>query len=70
MPSKALPSVEDLPQRSATYVKTKWPYLRRKVRSAGSVAITRHGKIAAVMMDATLYREMAALADAARKHGR
>jgi PHD/YefM family antitoxin component YafN of YafNO toxin-antitoxin module len=70
MSSKAFPGVEELPRRSATYARTKWPNLRRKVRSAGCVAITKHGKVQVIAMSAANYRNMAALVDEERKFRR
>lgn len=70
MPTKVIPNVDELPKRSATYAKTRWPYLKRKVRQAGCVSITRHGKVQVVVVSAEVYREMVALAEAAHKHRR
>jgi hypothetical protein len=68
MPTKINPDVDELPKRSATYVRTRWAYLKRKVRQAGCVSITRYGKVQVVMVSAAVYREMVALAEEARNH--
>ena len=70
MGAKPLPDVEGLSRRSVTYAKTKWPYLKRKVRSVGCVAITSRGKVQAVAMDASLYQKMVSLISKPKKRRR
>jgi hypothetical protein len=70
VPTKINPNIDELPKLSATYVRTRWPYLKRKVRQAGCVSITRYGKVQVVMVSAALYREMVALAEEVHKHRR
>jgi prevent-host-death family protein len=57
----SLPKLEDLPRRNATQVKNQWSDLVREVRARGSVAVTHHDRVEMVVVDATKYREMAAL---------
>jgi prevent-host-death family protein len=58
---------DNLPQRSATQVKNKWADLVREVRAAGSVAITHHNKVEMVVVDASTYQRMVALAEGAKE---
>lgn len=58
----SLPPIDELPRRNATEVKNKWSDLVDAVRGSGSVAVTNHGKIEIVVVEAGKYREMAALA--------
>ena len=70
MSIRTLAGVDELPKRSATYVKTKWPPLKRKVSQDGCVSITRYGKVQVVAVSPAVYREMVALAEEAYKHRR
>jgi PHD/YefM family antitoxin component YafN of YafNO toxin-antitoxin module len=56
-----LQRIEDLPQRAASDIKRRPTDLMRQVRASGVVAITHRGKVEMIMMDAPLYRRMAAL---------
>lgn len=66
MPADIIPSLEKLPQESATQVKNKWAEVVRKVRKLGSVAVTQHNQVEMVVMDAETYRKISALAEKAR----
>jgi prevent-host-death family protein len=55
--------IEELPRRNATQVKNKWSALVREVRASGSVAVTHHGKVEMVVVEAANYRKMVALAE-------
>jgi prevent-host-death family protein len=62
--------IEELPRRTSTEVKNQWSALAREVRARGSVAVTHHGKVEAVIMDADAYRKMAALVEETRARDR
>jgi hypothetical protein len=61
--STRLPPIEQLPHRSATDDMFRSGELAREIRSAGGVAITLHGEVEMVMIDAQTYRELAELAE-------
>ncbi len=66
MPADIIPSLQKLPQRSATQVKNKWAEVVREVRKLGSVAVTQHSQVEMVVMDAETYQKISALAEEAR----
>jgi len=62
--------INRLPRRNATEVKNKWGDLVREVRARGQVAITQHGKVEMVLLDADHYREMMARIQGVEKRNR
>lgn len=62
-----LSPVEELPRRNATETKNRWGRVVREVRALGAVAITSHGYVEVVVIDAGKYRELLALVDAAEE---
>lgn len=63
----SLPPIEELPRRNATDAKNRWGRLVREVRVLGAVAITSHGYVEMVVIEAGKYRELVALVDAAEE---
>jgi prevent-host-death family protein len=59
--------IEDLPNRPATEVKNRWGEVVREARASGGVAVTSHGKVELVVLDAGRYRELAALVEGAKE---
>ena len=55
-----LQHIEDLPRRTVADVKSNFADVMREVRKTGVVAITSHGKIEVVMVDAGEYRRRTA----------
>lgn len=63
----SLPPIDELPRRNATEAKNRWGRLVREVRALGAVAITNHGYVEVIVIDAGKYRELVALVDAAEE---
>lgn len=61
MPADFMPPLEQLPQRTAAKLKNEWVEIVREMAKFGSVAITDHGQVGMVVMDAEVYRKMYAL---------
>ena len=53
-----LPRIEELPRRTTTDLRNKFPDVVDEVRAKGLAAITYRGTIEAVLIDATTYRTM------------
>lgn len=64
----SLPEIEKLPRRNATEAKNRWGALVREARTLGAIAITSHGYVEVVVMEAGKYRELAAFVGAAEEH--
>jgi prevent-host-death family protein len=62
--------LEELPRRTSSEAKNQWSALSRDVRARGSVAVTHHGRVEMVVVDAAIYREMAALVEDAKTRDR
>lgn len=62
--------IEELPCRTSSEVKNQWSALSRDVRARGSIAVTHHGRVEMVVVDAAIYREMAALVEDAKARDR
>lgn len=56
--SSALPSIDEMPRKNASQVKSMWGDVCRAVRQAGSVAVTNRSAVEMVLVDAAVYREM------------
>ena len=69
MPADIIPSLNTLPQRSATQVKNRWADVVRDVRKLGSVAITQHNQVEMVVMNAEIYQKIVAHTEEARVRG-
>lgn len=57
----SLPPIEKLPRRNATEVKNRWGGFFREARALGAIAITSHGDVEVVVIEAGKYRELVAL---------
>ena len=53
-----LPTLEDLPHRTASHVKNRWGEVVRQVRESGSVAVTCHSSVEMVLVDSATYRRL------------
>ena len=53
-----LRNIDDLPRQNASQVKNKWGEIVRQVRQDHVVAITNHGTIEMVLLDAVVYRQL------------
>lgn len=53
-----LPELDQLRRQTASDVKNKWREVVRGVRETGSVAITNHGEVEGVLVDADTYRQL------------
>jgi prevent-host-death family protein len=60
----SVPLLDDLPRHNASSVKNKWREVVREVRETGSVAITNHSTVEMVLVDAAIYQQLAAGAEA------
>lgn len=63
----SLPQIEELPRRNATEAKNRWGGFVREVRALGAIAITSHGYVEVVVIEAGKYRELAAFVGAAEE---
>lgn len=63
----SLPQIEELPRRNATEAKNRWGALVREARTLGAIAITSHGYVEVVVIEAGKYRELVALLGAAEE---
>lgn len=62
-----LPPIEELLRRSATEAKNRWGGLVREVRALEGIAITSHGYVEVVVIEAGRHRELAAFVGAAEE---
>ncbi|MEA1674943.1 type II toxin-antitoxin system Phd/YefM family antitoxin [Nitrospirillum sp. BR 11163] len=52
-------SIEALPRRNATQVRSRWAEVAREVQVSGSVAITNHDRVEMVLVSAEEYERLA-----------
>ncbi|MEE3623762.1 type II toxin-antitoxin system Phd/YefM family antitoxin [Nitrospirillum sp. BR 11752] len=52
-------SLEALPRRNATQVRSRWADIAREVQTSGSVAITTHDRVEMVLVSAEEYDRLA-----------
>ena len=69
MSADFMPPLEQLPQRTATQLKNEWAEIVREMGKFGSVAITDHGQIGMVLMDAEVYRKISTLVEQNVQYG-
>lgn len=63
-----LPLIEELLRWNATEAKNRWGGLVREARALGAIAITSHGYVEMVVIEAGKYRELVALLGAVEEH--